>query len=240
MRYWLTTLFLVPASLLGPGEDTPEKLIEETLKAHREMKSVLEGIKDLKTAQAARPKLLDLGKRQETLTQKRGEALKDPKLRDNLLALVKKHQQELRAALKGTELERDRVYDLPGVDRVFRDVLVFRPNVLLEETRRNRTALDLQELTAAIETYNIFHKKYPPTLDVLVKKEAGGGIPLLEAKYLTDPWGRHYVYNPSQRHPETGVPLIYSLGQRPGDPAERLSNWVGPAKEEKKEKKKSG
>src|SRR5262249_19735445 len=140
------------------------------------------------------------------------------------------HQKELQAALKATAVERERVYSLPGTEHVFRELLLFKPNVIVESTRRTLTPLDLSELTAAVNAYYLLHNEYPPTLDIWLKRGAGVGIPILEAKSLTAPWGRRYVYAPTQRHPETGTPLIYSQGQRPGDPSDRLSNWVGAAK----------
>jgi Type II secretion system (T2SS), protein G len=92
------------------------------------------------------------------------------------------------------------------------------------ESRERIAKSGVKTLETAARAYHIWHEKYPPTLKVLTEPD-DGRPPALEPAALIDPWGRPYQYGPKQRHPQTGVPLIYSQGADPDDPADDIRNW---------------
>src|SRR5262245_21813020 len=47
----------------------------------------------------------------------------------------------------------------------------------------------------------------------------------LARSQLLDPWGRHYNYEPANRHPVHGTPRVYSLGPDPSDSGDVIANW---------------
>jgi hypothetical protein len=221
---------LVPASVAQAGEDTPEAVIEDIRKVVREMKSVLEGIRDRKTAEAARANLIGVSKRFAQIRDRAAALKKDPALRDRLKELEGKYDKEGRALAQAIFKEMERVAALPGGADALKDFLPYQED--LEGSRRVKASLELHNLTAAVEAYKDKHGAYPPTLKALTEKQPDGGKPVLDPKSLLDPWGREYVYDPSMQHPTRGTPLIYSQGPRPGEAAGRIRNWTAPTKKE--------
>jgi hypothetical protein len=92
-------------------------------------------------------------------------------------------------------------------------------------SRYEKARVDLEALTKAVKAYHAAHKSYPKTLEDLTKPEKEGGRPLLKPEALTDPWERPYVLDASTLQPDTGTPLIYSLGPYPKEDRSRIRNW---------------
>ena len=228
MRFCLAGLVLVPVALARAGDDSAESFVQDALKILKEIKPVLASIKDEKTAEAARPKLLDLGKRITILWQKTAEQ-NVPQQKKILAELEKKYRKEWDAILEDNSREMKRVKELPGVLKVLRDVPLLEI-VDGDHVRRERARADVRTLTVAVDTYFLTNGEHPQTLKQLTEKQPDGGRPFLEATSLIDPWGRPYVYEPNTRDEQTGRPLIYSQGPRPGDPAGRIRNWPAPPK----------
>jgi hypothetical protein len=228
MRFWLAALVLVPVAFARAGGDTADSLAQDGLKILKEIKSLLATIKDQKTAEAARPKLLDLAKSYGKLFDRTGVILRDPVQSKRLAELNKKYGKEGEGLLKDVSREVKRVRELPGVLKALEDVslidLFDAPGA-----RRARVRIDLRNLTTAVEAHKVRHGAFPASLKDLTKGKKGEK-PLLEPKALRDPWGRPYVYDPSQLDPVTGRPLIYSEGPPPRNPSGRISNWTAPKK----------
>jgi hypothetical protein len=200
MRFCLPALLLFLPTLARAGEGPDKPTVEEMVKALKEVKALLATVKDKKTAEAARPKLLKLSKR---------------------LAQLK----ELQAAFGDVARELDRLAALPPAAEALRDVPLVGSVALREKALRERARIDVKTLTTAVETYYVRDGVYPASLQVLTQKQPDGGAAFLSAKALIDPWGRPYVYEPGTLHPTKGTPLIYSHGPRPGDKAGRIANW---------------
>jgi hypothetical protein len=225
MRFCLAALVLVPVALARAGGDTAEALTQDMLKTLKEMKPLLATVKDQKTAEVARPKLLDLGERLSKLRDRQLILEKDPVQKKRLAELKEKYRKEGQAIIDDIARESKRVKELPGVMKVLAGVpLVELADV--DNARRQRAKVDVQTLTRAVDTYFVANGVYPKTLKQLTE----GRKPFLEAKALLDPWGRPYVYEPGMADPQTGRPLIYSQGPRPGDPTGRIRNWPAPQK----------
>jgi hypothetical protein len=209
MRFWLPALLLYLPTLAHAGGGPEKPTVEEMVKALKEAKSLLATVKDKKTAEAARPKLLKLNKR---------------------LAKLK----ELQAAFGEVAREMDRLAALPPAVEALRGVPLVDSVALREKALSDRARIEVKTLTTAVETYYIKDGVYPTSLQILTQKQPDGGAAFLSAKALIDPWGRPYVYEPGTLHPTKGTPLIYSHGPRPGDKAGRIANWSvekkGPSK----------
>jgi hypothetical protein len=233
MRWWLAALVLLPAPLAFAGGDTAEAYFQDTVKVFKDAQSLLKTVKDGKTAAAARPKLLALGKRLEKL-KGRGEKLEqDPAQKDRLEGVAKKYQKELQATLNELAAEAGRVLGAPGAKAALGDVPFLGPTFDLEQARRDRARADLEVLTRALDTYAlVYDGSYPKALDELTR-DKGERKAFVSPKGLLDPWGRPYRYEPKTLHPATGRPLVYSQGPRPGDPAGRIRNWTAPPAKKK-------
>jgi general secretion pathway protein G len=80
----------------------------------------------------------------------------------------------------------------------------------LEGARRDRVKLDVRNLEQAVQAYAARHEgTFPNSLEELTQPDDSGGA-ALEQKALLDPWGQHYVYDPSDVNPITRKPVIYS------------------------------
>jgi hypothetical protein len=215
--------------LARAGGENADALARDTLKILKEIKPVLVTIKDVKSAEAARPQLLDLGK-QVTALEKRAAALrKDPEQKKRLAELERKVRKEGEPILEDITREVKRIRALVGDHRVLEDVPILKL-VDTDNARTERARVDVRTLTLAVQAYFINNGEYPQTLKQLAEKQPNGGLPFLEARALTDPWSRPYVYEPGMTDPLTGRPLIYSQGPRPGDPTGRIRNWPAPPK----------
>src|SRR5262245_11156649 len=150
MRFCLAALVLVPVALARAGGDTAEALAQDMVKTLKEIKPLLASIKDAKTAEAARPKLLDFGKRLSKLRDRELILEKAAEQKKRLVELKKKYRKEGQANLADISQEMKRVKELPGVLKVLRDV------PLLEifdsdNAGRERAKIDVQTLTRAVD-----------------------------------------------------------------------------------------
>jgi general secretion pathway protein G len=102
-------------------------------------------------------------------------------------------------------------------------VVVFR---YLDDSKEKIAKIQIKNLEGVIGNFKITDPSgdFPPNLEVLTQP-IDNKPAYLDAEKLMDPWQRPYVYDPNQRNPNTGVPLIYSQGQNPGDPARFIRNW---------------
>lgn len=100
-------------------------------------------------------------------------------------------------------------------------VVVFR---YLDESKEKAAKVQITQIEQAVMTYKLDHGDFPPDLTVLTQPEEGKPA-RLEASALIDPFGNPYQYEPGNRHPLTGKPLIYSQGSNPGDLNSQIRNW---------------
>jgi hypothetical protein len=94
----------------------------------------------------------------------------------------------------------------------------------LEGARRDTAGIGVRNIEQAVEGFNMRYGDYPPDLLTLTQPIENKPA-VLEEHALLDPWGRPYNYEPDNRHPLTGKPLVYSHGPTPGDPNSRITNW---------------
>lgn len=99
-------------------------------------------------------------------------------------------------------------------------VVVFR---YLDESKDKMAAVGVKTIDTAVRAFKVSHGDYPQSLEVLCQP-LDGKPASLEEKALLDPWERPYQYDLGQRHPTTGMPLIYSAGSEPGTSAP-IRNW---------------
>jgi hypothetical protein len=80
--------------------------------------------------------------------------------------------------------------------------------------------LGIAKIDEVVVAYKKTHGDYPPSLEVLTVPE-NGETPALEDKDLNDPWGNSFRYDPSDRHPTTGRPKIFTTSPK----GREVSNW---------------
>jgi hypothetical protein len=93
-----------------------------------------------------------------------------------------------------------------------------------KEQKDKAAAAGVKALDTALRAYKVHHGEYPQGLAELTKANDGKAA-LLEGRALTDPWGRPYFYAAAQPNERTGVPLVYSQGDDPGNPAGVIRSW---------------
>lgn len=96
----------------------------------------------------------------------------------------------------------------------------------LDDAKKDRARIDLKTLSDAVNSYKMQQGDYPPSLEALTQRTVDGGTAYLEVAALLDPWGRPYVFERENRHPQTGKPHLYSEGPNPGDGHSRISSWT--------------
>ena len=106
--------------------------------------------------------------------------------------------------------------------------LVVAPGLVLyshfdAQARRDRAKVDIKLLETAVEKYFLDFNEYPQNLQILTQPDPNGNRAVLEQKDLIDPWKQPYAFDPSQLHPQTGRPRIFSQGP-PGENIP-ISNW---------------
>lgn len=68
----------------------------------------------------------------------------------------------------------------------------------LNESKVSAAQIKAREISQAIEIYYVDHSAYPPSLEVLLQKDADGKGPYLKTvDALKDPWDREYQYDPN-------------------------------------------
>jgi general secretion pathway protein G len=100
---------------------------------------------------------------------------------------------------------------------------VFVFTSVLDDQHVNRAKLDVNSLQKAVEVWKVKYRDYPQSLQVLAEPGPNGEAALVKDEGLTDPWGQPYMYDPSQRHPKTHVPHIWSNG--PPSHPQMIDNW---------------
>jgi general secretion pathway protein G len=94
----------------------------------------------------------------------------------------------------------------------------------LERAKVDATRAKLHTIETAVTDFHTRHNEYPASLEVLTQRD--GPLPAyLDRDSIFDEWGREFVIDPNQRHPQTDRPMIYSQGPSPGDASGRISNW---------------
>jgi len=81
----------------------------------------------------------------------------------------------------------------------------------LHNARIDRAKMDIKTIEKAVAAYQLRHGQYPQSLEVLIVADELGNPPVLDAKAITDPWGRPYNYNPAN-FTTRGMPVISSGG----------------------------
>ena len=90
----------------------------------------------------------------------------------------------------------------------------------------NRVRYNLKSLDKALAAYQAKNSRWPDTLEQLTEQQPDGSKPYVETLALTDPWGRAYHYDPTDRDPATGMPLVWSDGAKPGEEGSKISTWA--------------
>ena len=88
-----------------------------------------------------------------------------------------------------------------------------------------RARIEIQDLEKAVETYEVQKGSLPGDLETLTEPTTPGAKAPIAAGHLNDPWHHPYHYDPAERHPNTGRPLIWSDGPSPGQPGSKIANW---------------
>ena len=97
----LALVILAPCILFGcggSGGDTMESLSEETVDLMGEFADILEGVTDKETAEAAKPKLMELGEKMQEL-QRRIEAIRVPTEEDTAAMMALPGAMEARSRI---------------------------------------------------------------------------------------------------------------------------------------------
>jgi hypothetical protein len=230
MRFCLVAALLVPAAFVRAGEDSPESLSRDMLALLQETKPVLAAIKDRKTAETAKPKLAELGKRFMKLMEREAALEKAARQKKPSAEPTAKQRKDLEKVSADVFGEMDRIAGMAEAMQVLRGDTLLSYHARMQKARRDRARIDVLTLQRALDAHAIRTGDYPPSLETLTQKQPNGTRPILEPRSLIDPWGRPYVYEPNTRDPGTNRPLIYSHGPRPGDPAGRIRNWPAPEK----------
>lgn len=93
------------------AEESPDAVIKDLVKTMKDATTVLKTIKDQKTAEAAKPKLLEVGKKfQDVRSRLKKLNLSDEQKKE----LQNKHKDEVMAAQKDLGQEVMRVYKIDG------------------------------------------------------------------------------------------------------------------------------
>src|SRR5262249_46967181 len=128
---------------------------------------------------------------------------------------------------KDFRTEVDRLVKQPELLKILRASPSWKQiDAQLQDGRTARAKVDVKTLETAVAAWKVKYGKVPPTLEALTKPGPDGGLPFLQSAGLTAPWGRPYAYDPQNRNPQTDVPLIWSEGPIPRNPAGRITNWT--------------
>src|SRR5262249_11830762 len=95
----------------------------------------------------------------------------------------------------------------------------------LENARVDRAKSDVKLIQGAVDAWwadSEHGGDYPQSLELLTQR-IGTRKASFTPEQLIDPWGRPYIYEYKNRHPQTDRTRIYSHGP-PGSP-QMISNW---------------
>lgn len=221
----MAVVFLT-AGFVGAAEDNPEALVKELLANEKETVQVLKSVKDKASAEAAKPKLVELQKRMtesvEKLEKLEAWAKAHP---DQAKELQKKFEGERKTLRQDVITESERISRLPEAKAVLKDVIKIRD---LAAAKVDVARVQAKLLSDACDAYKVREGIYPESLEVLVQ----GGKVAQEA--LIDPWGRPYQYNPTGPKNKGLRADVWSQGPDPKDPKGIIGNWQEEKKPEKK------
>jgi len=99
---------------------------------------------------------------------------------------------------------------------------VFVFTSVLVDANIGRAKMDIKNIEKAVQYYKVKHYTYPSDLATLTNPDENEAA-LLKEEALYDPWKQPYNYSPTDLHPKTKVPRIYSNG--PPDAPRVISNW---------------
>jgi hypothetical protein len=211
-------LLLLPVSLGQTASEDADKVLRDSRKATREIAAILKTIKDVKSAEAAVPRL-------EAPAKALAQAYETSKKLDKAAA---KALQELEVK-NAKELAEEHLaytsewYRLKPEWRkaVEKSTAWTQLQVVQDEAWTQKAKAELQILERAIKTYKATFSDYPKELMQLVEPVDGKAI--IQKCLLVDPWGFLYQYEPNTLHPKTRIPYIYSLG--PPGKDKIIANW---------------
>jgi hypothetical protein len=222
MKTVVVLSLVVAAAWSTPGDQKArEKLYQDTLKSLKDVTTLLQTVKDAKSAGEAIAQLEDPADRLMT----RMDALKALTEEKGLEDLEKKYRPHYIEAYLAMMAEVDRIAKQPKVAAVLEKNAVWKKTgEYLHASRFEQAREDLKALEKAVLTWINKRGDYPESLAKLAEK-GDGKLGLIPERLLTDPWGRPYQYDRNLNNPNTGVPKIWSDGPDPKDPKGRLSNW---------------
>lgn len=89
-----------------------------------------------------------------------------------------------------------------------------------DEARERIARTQVLALTQAAEMYKLNNEDYPASLEQLAMPQPSGGVPLVTADKLLDPWGQPYGYNPAGPNNGSLKPDIWC-----NRPDKVIGNW---------------
>src|SRR5437899_9498169 len=95
----------------------------------------------------------------------------------------------------------------------------------LEDAKKDKARVDCKTIAQTAEMYKLKYGDYPPSLDQLTVMGADGSLPFIEARYLMDPWGHPYQYQPQGPHNGGFKPDVWSMGPHMGQGDTQIGNW---------------
>jgi hypothetical protein len=93
-----------------------------------------------------------------------------------------------------------------------------------ENAKHNLAKIKANAVASAAQRYLVKTGNLPASLQDLLTPP-GGGLPYVEADFLTDPWGLPFQYDPNGPHNKGLKPDVWSIGPDASDPKGRLGNW---------------
>jgi len=91
-----------------------------------------------------------------------------------------------------------------------------------EEAKVKAAYANCETLAKAAQAYQVENGVFPPSLEALTVMQPGGKTPLLEPRYLIDPWGKPYGYTAQGGHLTAyGKPDVYTTDSN----GRMIGNW---------------
>ena len=90
-----------------------------------------------------------------------------------------------------------------------------------EEAKVKAAYANCETLSKAAQAYQVENGVFPPSLEALTVQQPGGKAPLLEPRYLIDPWGKPYAYAAQGHLAAYGKPDVYTTDTS----GRTIGNW---------------
>jgi type II secretory pathway pseudopilin PulG len=90
-----------------------------------------------------------------------------------------------------------------------------------EEAKVKAAYASCDTIAKAAQAYQVENGQFPASLAVLTQQQPGGKIPLLEPRYLIDPWGKEFSYNPQGHLAAYGKPDVFTTDSG----GRMIGNW---------------